>query len=330
VSKPKGHHFYPRLCLQHFAGTEPGGQVWTYDAISGKVWSAIPEETAVETHFYSAEQPDGTMDTRVEDFLSDVESRAAPVYEGLLSGIVPGAAQARTDFAQFLAVMYARTPTMRRMSAEIHGRGLQIHSYAYASDDEAFERLTRQVENEKGEPMDPQIKEEIRKRLLDPSGFELVVPKELTLSALTISDRLVPLFYKMKWSLLSAGHGFFITSDNPVVREVDPRSRHPIYGDHGFLNRSAEVTFPLSPKLILLLSWDQDAPDQAELKRQHVELMNNARAACSERYLYAHLRHSSLEKLAAKFKHSRPMMTTEGFGPKRFAPIKVSRRSKKE
>jgi hypothetical protein len=70
------------------------------------------------------------------------------------------------------------------MSAEIHGRGLQIHSYAYASDDEAFERLTRQVENEKGESMDPQIKEEIRKRLLDPSGFELVVPKELTLSAL--------------------------------------------------------------------------------------------------------------------------------------------------
>jgi hypothetical protein len=102
VSKPKGHHFYPRLCLQHFAGTEPGGEVWTYDAISGKVWSAIPEETAVETHFYSAEQPDGTMDTRVEDFLSDVESRAAPVYEGLLSGIVPGAAQALRTSRSFL------------------------------------------------------------------------------------------------------------------------------------------------------------------------------------------------------------------------------------
>ena len=70
-------------------------------------------------------------------------SRAAPAYEKLLSGIVPVASQARTDFAQFLAVMYARTPTMRRMSAEIHGRGLQIHSFAYASDDEAFERLTR-------------------------------------------------------------------------------------------------------------------------------------------------------------------------------------------
>ena len=135
------------------------------------------------------------------------------------------------------------------------------------------------MEDEKGESMDPQIKEQIHKRLLDPSGFELMVPKELTLSALAVSDRLVPLFYKMKWSLLTAGHGFFITSDNPVVREVDPQSRHPIYGDHGFLNRSAEVTFPLSRKLLLLLSWDQDAPDQAELKREHFELMNNARAA---------------------------------------------------
>jgi Protein of unknown function (DUF4238) len=82
--KVKSQHIIPRLHLQHFAGRDPPGQVWTYDAETGRQWSAIPEETCVQTHFYSAGREDGTMDTRVEEFLAQVESRAAPVYGGLL------------------------------------------------------------------------------------------------------------------------------------------------------------------------------------------------------------------------------------------------------
>lgn len=61
---PKGHHFIPRLHLQHFAGPDPQGQVWTYDAQTGNVWSAIPEEIAVQTHFYSAGRYDGRQARR--------------------------------------------------------------------------------------------------------------------------------------------------------------------------------------------------------------------------------------------------------------------------
>jgi len=323
---PKGQHFIPRLHLQHFAGPAPKGQVWTYDAIGAKAWSAIPDETAVQTHFYSTEREDGSMDTRIEEFLSTIESAAAPVYEGLLKGVIPKDSQARTDFAQFLALMHVRTPAMRRMAAEIHGRGVQIHNYAYASNPEAFESLTRRVEEEKGEPIDPKIKEEIRKCMLDPSGYELIISKERTLSALSASVKLTPILYKMKWLLVSAAHGFFITSDNPLVREVDPKTRHPIYGDHGFLNKTAEVSFPLSPKHLLLLSWEQDVREYGVFERDHVDLMNKARAAKSDRYLYAHIHDKRLERLAAEFKDSRPQMTTQGFGPDRFAPIKVARR----
>ena len=48
---PKGHHFIPRLHLHHFVGNDPKGQAWTYDPQTGRVWSAIPKETAVQTHF---------------------------------------------------------------------------------------------------------------------------------------------------------------------------------------------------------------------------------------------------------------------------------------
>jgi hypothetical protein len=120
---PKAHHFIPRLHLQHFAGNDPPGQVWTYDAKTGKVWSAIPEKTAVGTHFYSAENPDGTMNTRIEEALSKIEGTAAPVYDTLLQGAIPKPSQERMAFSHFLGLMEARTPAMRRMRAEIYGRG---------------------------------------------------------------------------------------------------------------------------------------------------------------------------------------------------------------
>ncbi|WP_456666436.1 DUF4238 domain-containing protein [Bradyrhizobium sp. USDA 3240] len=65
----------------------------------------------------------------------------------------------------------------------------------------------------------------------------------------------------MKWSLAEAQAGLtFITSDNPVAREVDPKTRHPALGDHGFLNKTAEITCPISPSRCLILTWTNKRP----------------------------------------------------------------------
>jgi hypothetical protein len=86
---PKRHHFIPILHLKHFVGADPKGHLWTYDAETDQVRSAVPEETAVQGHFYSAERTDGTMDTRLEEHLAKMESAAAPVYDDLLRGKLP-------------------------------------------------------------------------------------------------------------------------------------------------------------------------------------------------------------------------------------------------
>jgi Protein of unknown function (DUF4238) len=270
----KSQHTIPRLHLQHFVGPEPAGQVWAYDATTGKRWSAIPEETCVQTHFYSAERNDGAMDTRLEEFLSQIESRAAPVYEALLKGLLPRD-QARADFAQFLALMHCRTTTMRRMAGEIHGRGAQIAAYAWASNPDSFETLTRSLEAEKGEKIDPALKEQVRQMMLKPQGYEVEISKESTFMALAASDKLTPILHNMKWSLAEPEHGYFITSDNPLVRRVEAKTYHPIYGDHGFLNKTAEVSFPLSPKLLLLLTWEENAKVFGVLPREHVGTIND-------------------------------------------------------
>ena len=144
------HHFIPIMHLKHFTGPSPKGQVWTYDAKTGDVRSATPENTAVERHFYSFEGADGTMDTRVEDYLASIENDAAPIHEGLLAGrIPPDDTQERADFSSFLAVMHVRTPAMRRIAGELMGRHIQIMAHAYGSDpSRASESLLSRAEKD--------------------------------------------------------------------------------------------------------------------------------------------------------------------------------------
>jgi hypothetical protein len=323
MSTPKRQHTIPRLHLQHFAGAE--GRVFNYDAIAGKVWAATPEETAVETHFYSAELADGSIDTSIEAHLSQIESSAAPVYVGLLSGRIPGQNQERADFAHFLGLIYSRTGAMRRMAAELYGKMLQVQMHFTGSHPKAFEAVIQSREAELGRQMTPEEREAARRGLLDPSKFEFEIPKGVTFRALGLADELAPIFFRMNWYLIEAAEGYFITSDNPLVREVRRDTRHPVYGDMGFANKTAEVTFPLSPHKLLLLAWS-DAPRRASVPLDSVRRANEARAAQSDRFLYSHLKSADVEQLAASFRDSRPGITTDGAGPKKFGKVTVDSR----
>jgi hypothetical protein len=140
------------------------------------------------------------MDTRLDEALSKVESAGALVYGRLLQGIIAEAPQERMDFAHFIAVMYVRTPAMRRMVAEIYGRGIQIEDYAYATNPEAFETLVRSYETETGQKLDAATKEAIKQRMIDPSGHSIVLSQEHTFYVLKSAEKLAPLFFDMKWS----------------------------------------------------------------------------------------------------------------------------------
>jgi len=320
---PKKQHVIPELHLKHFA--DANGRVCTYDAVKGKSWFAAVGETGVEGHFYSGELDDGTEDTRIETHLAEIESKAAPIYDGLLRGDIPDQSQGRMDFAHFLGLMFSRTRVMRRMAAETRGRTLQGRMFAAAQNPEAFDAAVQGYEEEIGRKLSPEERGSARQAMIDPSGYEFEIPKFETFQALGVADELAKLFFGMQWYLFDAGEGFYITSDNPVCRRVHRSSVHPVYGDNGFLNRTAEVRFPLSPTLLLFLSWNSHALRRATLPAQRVREANEVRAAQSDQYLYAHVQSPDVEQLAARFRDSRPMMTTEGFGPEKYGPIKLGK-----
>ncbi len=101
---------------------------------------------------------------------------------------------------------------------------------------------------------------------------------------------------------------------------------HPVYGDGGYLNKSVNVSFPLSPKKMLLLTYHKHQRSIWETPRQYVEAVNRARAAHAELELYSHIRHKTLAKMALKYKDSRPGIRISGGGPKNFAKVVSPRR----
>jgi hypothetical protein len=326
--KPKSHHIVPRLHLKHFAGDQPKGQVWTYDKNTGARRSAIPDETATFTNFYSFQLEDGTYDTSVEDVLAANESDAAPLYRMLIEGEFPKTSQGRSDFSFFLAYLYFRTKAAFRDAANIIGRGMQIMNYAYGSNTRAFEGLIRRVEKERGESMPLDEKEKVRRQLVDPSSSEFFVPRERAMMSLELGDKLAQILFSMRWSLGTAKHGFFITSDNPLIRMVDPASIHPIYGDGGFINRTVQVTLALDPRTILILSQDEAIPERFLMTREGVEWWNRARALDADEFLYSHIEHSDIARLAMRFKGLRRTLTTEGFGPEKWGKVVMPRKRK--
>lgn len=323
----KAQHTVPRLHLEHFAGQHPAGQVWTYDTVAGKKWSQVPSKTGTQTHFYSVEREDGTKDTRIEEMLSGFESRAAPVYHALLKGDIPKPdTQERVHFAEFMAILFVRTSAMRQMNAEMQSRLLQVQSFAYATNDRAFERMIAAVEKERGEKIDVATKEKVRRAMIDPSGYTIEIPKYMTLQAIGVADDLAPILYNMKWSLVHARDGFFITSDNPLVRTTDPATHLPGRGDGGFKNKAAEVTLPLSTDVVLIASWDRDAPDHGSFDREHVGYVNKVRRAHADRFLYAHVDEPGIAEMERSHKRTGVRLSSFGYGPSKHATTTVGRK----
>lgn len=134
------------------------------------------------------------------------------------------------------------------------------------------------------------------------------------------------LLFDMNWCVMELEHGFFISSDNPVSRWVEPKDHHPFYGDHGFLNKGVMLTFPLSTRKMLILGWQGADGVSIPGYQQHAIGMNRLRAQDADEFLYAHIEHRVVRNWATMTKNSRPRMTTQGFGPEKFAEVVVKRR----
>lgn len=319
-------HITPVHHLAQFVGSQPKGCVWVYDRQESTTRPSSPESAGFERHFYSLKRDDGSWDTQLDDWITDVEDKAHPIYQELLRGILPvDDTQEKADFAVYLATIMGRTKATHRFLAETYASHMQMLIHATAARSDVFDAHIRRLEESFGHPISLETRDEVRKAMLDPSDWIIEIPKQRTIQGLGFIDKMTDIFLEMHWSLCFAEKGFFITSDNPLMRRVDPKTRHPIYGDHGYLNKTAQVTFALSPKIALMLTWDERAPRYFPVSLQSVTSLNHDLAARAERYLYCHLEHKHVQKLSRQFAGKR-QSHLHGIGPSHFAEVRVTRK----
>lgn len=323
TNRPKGQHTTPRFYLDQF--TDAVGRVWSYDKTNGRVGDAIPDETCKQTNFYSVQKPDGTYDDSIELWLRDIETKAAPIFAGMIEGKIP-TGEDRSIMSMFLSTLYIRTPAMLDLMGKLMGYSMQPIQRA-AMKPAKFDAYLADYEKKFG-PVEAGVRERMQEIASDPANIVIEVSREATLRALASCDSIAPVFEKMGWAVLDAHEGFFLTSDNPVSRAIPASEVHPIYGDGGLANDKVQVTLPLSPKRCLLLRWGRDVPFLIPLNRAGVDMANGARANIAQRYLYADRRDDSIKMLAEKHKNGGLRMRVDA-GTK-FSEVVIKRKVKRE
>jgi len=301
-SSPKKHHYVSEMHLKRFVGDTPKGHVWTYSIGGAAVRHSIPKETGAQMYFYGIEQADGTQTTEYEDFLCRIEGAAEPAYQELLIGN-PLSQDMRSRFSDYLATSYLRSPSMRRMWAHSAAGFMVQKAKEVTSNEVIFQRTIHELESQQGHAFSYNEVDIIRKSLRAGNFHSITIPQQDTLDVFGMYEDLAKILFKMRWSLVSPESGYFITCDTPFFQEI---ARENIVGNgEGFSDIDSVVTFPLSPKLLLWMSYNPHLEGASgTLCAEGVAEQNELRAQQADKFIYAHVEDIEIKNLATK--HSEP------------------------
>lgn len=322
ATRTKRQHFVPRFYLAHFADNNE--LVWTYDTLEAAVRSSKPEQTAVESNFYSPADNEGNYNDSLETWLSQVESDGAALYPRVLRGD-PLEGNERQRFAVFLASLFGRSPAMITAYAEMQGYSAQLLTQFSAADPKIFEAQMNDFDSHCGRTTSPNERNELREFIKDTSRYTMHINRKAGLAAIGVTDTVAPILHDMRWMVLDSPEQHIITSDNPLVRTCPPESFHPIFGDGGFMNKRAEIYIPLSSSKVLLSFWPTaDTPNVCPIKKEQARHINRLQAHFCERYLFASRHDAGIISLSKKF--NRPGLRLRVSGQDKLANVTVKRR----
>lgn len=303
--RTKDQHYVPRLHLQHFCGESPKNMIWTYSKSRGTARPSRIEETGFQKNYYSMKDDEGNFRDEIESLLADIEAKASAPYLRLLAGEIP-TGQDRADFAVFLASCYSRSPAIIRSFAEGYARMAHLQLRLNTSTRTQFDNLMDRMERDTGEKVED--RDEVFSLINDPTRYSIGISEKRGLKAIELADSLAPLLFQRIWHVVESVAGRFITSDNPICRWVPPDSIHPIYGDGGFKNGRAEISFPLSSTRMLVMSGKQLGEGVLYAGSATVAGLNRMRAAEAEEFLYADCKDERITAFASEFKEKRSRM----------------------
>lgn len=313
----KRHHYVPRFYLNYFVTNSEEGspRFWVYDKAGGPPRIQTPINTAVEGHLYSFETPSGTKNDSLEQALSTLETKTKPLLDRWQGRGVTATREEQRLLAEFLAVMYSRSPkTIQGVTEASEIMGIELARFLGEQPDMIREFLDR--ERTRGRPNVPSIEEMVDNLRNVEERFEIEVSRENSLiDSFHLAERVAAELFAMNWCLCYAPtRTFFVTSDTPLcIFARTSRDKALLGAGVGLPN--VVVTFPISPNVCLLLDR-RHTNGRMAVGKQFVRAANNRMVANAERLLISAYKNDTIAALVHKYSFTRqlPKIDRSTFG----------------
>ncbi len=288
-TKAKKHHYVPQFLLRSFCGDGSPPSVWVHERGRTAPYRKGCRRIAMLPDFYAIDEATGLDQSEVEKFLGIIESWIPPIIKRL-EGRAALSDSDRGRLAIFTAFTFTRIPRFKRTVDDFEERIARKLLRTAAATEEQAKVALRHAEEELGETINITPKQ-FREFILDDSRYEVKAHKHSAISAmLDIAPRIAQHLFRMPWLFCHAtGRARYVMSDVPVVL-ADP-SNPPSFGT-GFALPGAELTLPLTPRLLFIAAWKNSSPlEHTDVDDRLVRQMNRRTMGFCDRYVFSNTAH---------------------------------------
>ena len=232
MSNPKRQHYIPQCYLREFIdpNTPPGQEpyVWVFNRGEKIGRKKAPSNTFKETDLYTLSLKTGKKDYRIEETLSNLEGKYVEVFRTKIKKHLPLSDEDHIILCAFVSVMLQRT--LR------HRDNLERF----------FDELIEKTESmERAHNVEPKKSQELKRYRKNTHKLGVV----------QLLPDITELLMGMSVSFLISEKGAkFVTSDDPCNLFNPDLQWQKFYGP-GLGQKNVQVTLPLSPDIMLCMSW---------------------------------------------------------------------------
>lgn len=317
-----------RNIQQHFVtaaylgGFTPDGtrdsQLYVYERKTNRMFRAIPDEVAKRRNYYSIPQKDGSFNDYADTMLTALEGQAIPVLQKVIAGDYNIPTFERALLGYLIAFQEMRTPWTRGVFQKMEVSLAEQMMHFGAKVPGYFERILNDLA--KDDKVDPPVSANQLRDALKNKRIKLqAMPHAGIDTMVSLSQQIGNMYTAMRWTVLRAGDGEFLTCDSPVARH-NPSLRG-MYGG-GLMAHDAQVWFPLSKKSCLLITHDEERMTKfndlldagkmkearavqeelspirdAELSRADVDIINRRTVLITDRFVYSPFESNNIPRL---------------------------------
>lgn len=272
MGKARKHHFIPQFYLRQFTNTDEKLYV-VEKSIDTRNWPSSTENAGAKRDYHTLDWMDRKADTEtIEQRLSEVEDSQASLLKAIVES-PESFSDRKGELAEFIALMYFRVPAFRD------------HIEKQLSSVVSFTGKILRRQGKLPEPPD------IIKDLIKVHGDDIFLLKianwkiiEFMFDA-SLHSQISDICSSMNLRILQAKEADrFITCDSPIVLFDREYKNHKPYGS-SFSIKTIEVSFALSPTLMLLASWD-GCEGVFQVSDEEVRRVNWRAIVNAQNYLY--------------------------------------------